>query len=38
MQMAGGGGLNFGQIMQGAGVGLSGGNMNKFFKTTGLYG
>lgn len=37
MQLAGGGGLDFGQIMKGAGVGLGGGNMNKFFKTTGLY-
>ena len=37
MQMAGGGGFDFGQIMKGAGVGLGGGNMNKFFKQQGLY-
>lgn len=37
MQMAGGGGFDFGQIMKGAGVGLGGGNMNKFFKAEGLY-
>ncbi len=37
MQLAGGGGFDFGQIMKGAGVGLGGGNMNKFFKTQGFY-
>jgi len=37
MQLAGGGGFDFGQIMKGAGVGLGGGNMNKFFKSQGFY-